>query len=167
MNNKTGFLLLFLTLILIAFVSISLLKENDHDEKGITSISLKNCDIQKTVCTFNTPNLTLEISMDQDIYYLKPFNLSVKRSFTKNSGKDSSEIESIFVDFKMTNMNMGVNRFQLTKMNFKNDVYTWKGKALLPVCITGRADWVSELDILMKDSHYRLTFPILVKQAAH
>lgn len=168
-SRKVGFALMILVLILIFvyifFISTNMPDKNNLDEKSITTVTLENCDIQKAACLFKFKNLTLEISMDKDIYYLKPFNLSVKRLFTNTSSKDTSKIESIVVDFKMKNMNMGVNRFQLKKMTLKNDAYAWEGKALLPICVTGRADWVSELDILTSDSHYRLIFPILVKQA--
>lgn len=170
-SSKVGLAVLFLIsaliFVYIFIVSTNMFKENSLDEKSITKVTLKNCDIQKAACLFSAENIILEISMDKDIYYLKPFNLSVKRLFNNSSSKDNSNIESIAVDFKMKNMNMGVNRFQLKKVKLKNDDYAWKGKALLPICVTGRADWVSELDILTTDSHYRLIFPVLVKQAPY
>ena len=166
-NNKVIFSILLLMLILIVFISISLLKKNKRSEKPVTIVKLKNCHIQQTPCSLKLQDLTLEVSMDKNVYYLSPFHFTVKRTFITPANSNRSEIESIFVDFKMKNMNMGVNRFQLIKSEPIKDVYAWEGKALLPICVTGRADWVTELDILTKDAHYRLIFPILVKQPAH
>ena len=65
----------------------------------------------------------------------------------------------------MKNMNMGVNRFKLIKPSSKNIKKLWTGKALLPVCITGRADWFAELELISKKKKYMISFPISVKQA--
>jgi len=164
-NSKVFVSILSLTLILLTFIFIIFLNNNDVNEKPITIITLENCEIQKEICRFNVQGISLEISMDQDIYYLKPFNVSLKRVLTSKPENNSSDIESVFIDFKMKNMNMGINRFQLKKVKSKSDDIAWEGVALLPVCVAGRADWVSELDILTIDSHYRFIFPIIVKQA--
>ena len=62
---------------------------------------------------------------------------------------------------------MGVNRFLLKKTNFRNEKQKWQGKALLPICVTGRADWVSELEVVTQKSKYVFSFPIFVKQASN
>ena len=61
----------------------------------------------------------------------------------------------------MNNMNMGVNRFLLKRDNKS----IWKGKALLPICVTGRADWLSEIEILTTKNKYIISIPILVKKS--
>ena len=165
-NNKIWFSLLLLIFILVSFFLINFLKKSNPSNKPITIFTLENCNIQKTDCTFTAENMTLELSMQKDIYYLKPFDLSIKELLTDSYIKDNSAIESIVVDFKMKNMDMGVNRFKLKKQKLaKGTSSVWEGKALLPICVTGRAGWVTELDILTNDSHYRLVFPIVVKQA--
>jgi len=97
--------------------------------------------------------------MDKNIYYLKKFNVDIWVESKKNTN-----IESIHIDFKMKNMNMGVNHFILNKIKSENKKQKWQGKMLLPVCVTRRADWFSELAVITKQKKYILEFPILVKK---
>lgn len=101
----------------------------------------------------------LEVSMDKNIYYLKKFNINI---FIENN--DHFHVESINVSFNMKNMNMGSNRFNLKKAISENNKEYWKGTALLPICVTGRADWFSELEVVTKQNKYIIEFPILVKK---
>ena len=64
-------------------------------------------------------------------------------------------------------MNMGVNRFSLRKAEIKNQKQKWQGKALLPVCVTGRADWLAELEVVTNQSKYIIAIPLSVKQASN
>lgn len=131
-------------------------------ERSIIEVSAGNCPAQHQICTVKLDEFIIGISFDKNIYYLKKFDVSV---WTEN--KESADIESIHIDFKMNNMNMGVNRFMLTKVNSKNNKQQWQGKALLPICVTGRADWFSELEIMTKQNKYILTFPLQVKRTSN
>ena len=132
------------------------------DSKPTTAIniSFSHCNVQKETCNVDTDDFSLNISFDEHVYYLKPFNFSISSKL-----KSNVEIESVQIDFKMKNMDMGVNRFMLKNINIKNKFQTWKGKALLPICVTGRADWISELEVITEDTKYIISFPISVKKA--
>jgi len=155
--------IIFITIVLIFIISIVffLKTEIPTDKKVLTVINvpLINCQVQKQSCKSELDELKLKISFDKDIYYLKPFNFSVR---TKKTG--NNDIDSIKINFKMKNMDMGINQFSLKKLNTENKEQLWQGTALLPICVTGRADWFSELEIVTKNSKHIVSFPITVKQ---
>ena len=154
----------FIAIILIFTISILLfLKiESSKDEKmlSIIKVPLLNCKVQKQNCKTEVDALKVEVAFDKDIFYLKPFNFSVRTKI-----KGNNEIYSIKINFKMKNMDMGINRFSLKNINKENNEQLWQGTALLPICVTGRADWFSELDVVTKNTKYVVSFPITVKQA--
>ncbi len=154
-KNKIVFAL-FILLIILVLVARNLTWESSGNKLTIVKISLEDCKPQKQVCNVELSGLNVRILFDKDVFYLKPFNVTV---WTEGN----VEVESVHIDFKMKNMNMGVNRFLLTEVGNKKQ--SWQGKALLPICVTRRADWFSELEIVIDKKKYILTFPLIVKQA--
>ena len=165
-NNKIIISLLLIFLVALFYYLKSLKVDNREKELPVTNISVEDCVIQKQVCTIETDKFKLNISSDEKIEYLRPFNILISTE-TKNY----SEIDKIQLDFKMIGMNMGVNRFVLKTSDTKKNTHVrkgkqiWKGKALLPVCVSGRADWVAEVEVLASQVRYILTFPISVQSA--
>ena len=160
LNNKI--IVLYILFIIVIMISQNFKWTDQRIERSIIEVSAGNCPAQHQICTVKLDEFIIGISFDKNIYYLKKFDVSV---WTEN--KESADIESIHIDFKMNNMNMGVNRFMLTKVNSKNNKQQWQGKALLPICVTGRADWFSELEIMTKQNKYILTFPLQVKRTSN
>lgn len=161
-SNKTiiASLFLILTLAIISVYNLNILTV--FNESTVIEISASECKPQQQTCKIVTEDFNIEISLNENIFYLKPFNVAVK---TKR--KTNYDIESVQVDFKMKGMNMGVNRFMLTKKNINDKKQEWKGKALLPICVAGRADWFAELEIVTKQKKYLLSIPVNVKQASN
>ncbi|MCW8900654.1 MAG: hypothetical protein OQK75_01470 [Gammaproteobacteria bacterium] len=145
-------------------VSISILPlKNENKEYIVTALPDSACNAQEKICRVDSDKFSLEIVYDKNIFYLKPFSVSV---WTENN--DGFGVESISIDFKMKNMDMGINRFKLSKEGSPiRNKQKWKGNALLPVCVSGRADWFSELEVATKQKKYILAFPILVRQTAN
>lgn len=159
-TSKKILVFVFLLFILL----ITLLSEKlwlQNNDKVVVRIPVENCFVQKETCIVNFNEFKVGISFAKDVYYLKKFNISV---FTER--KSTSNINSIQVDFKMKSMDMGVNRFMLTKRKLINKKQLWDGIAILPICVTGRADWFSELVIEANKTKYILTFPFQVKQSS-
>jgi len=157
MLNKIAFLFVILIITLFIFIPNNPPIENIK-EKVIINVSPEKCNIESKVCIIEKMDFKIKISFDDNIYYLKPFVVSVI-----DENKVNNKLESIQVDFKMKNMNMGVNRFMLKKSILKNNVQLWQGKALLPICVTGRADWISEFDLQTKNKNYSIRLPVQVK----
>ena len=152
-NNKL-FIIFFIFIIAIIIVFNNFI---NVDKPNTTKIVTSQCEAQNRACIVEIDGLKIKVLFEKNIYYLKPFNLSL---WTESH--DDLKVKSVSVDFKMKNMNMGVNRFKLKR----NKTAYWQGKALLPVCVTGRADWFSEIDILTSKGQYRFIFPILVEKTS-
>ena len=152
LNNRFKLAAIF-SVVIIFIVIYNILP--DVKNKIITKTTATTCDIQKGVCQLTVNNTKIKVYTAKNIYYLKPFDFLV--TVEKNEGFD---IDSIYVDFKMNNMNMGVNRFKLQS----EDGRLWQGKALLPVCVSGRAEWLAEVDIMAAETQHRFLFPIIVEK---
>ena len=156
MLNKIVFFIILIAAIFIFIQSNS--KVDNIKEKIIINIPTEKCTVGSKVCIIETGELKIKISLDENIYYLKPFNVSVI-----DEDRVNSKLESVQVNFKMSNMNMGINRFRLKNTILKNNAQIWQGKALLPICVTGRADWISEFELETKNKKYSIKLPIQVK----
>ncbi len=128
-------------------------------ERTVTKIKIENCYPQKNVCKVETDKFKIEISLDKNIFYLKQFAINVLLSI-----KDNLIVESINIDFKMTNMDMGKNYFKLERIQSENIKQNWHGNAILPVCVTKRTEWFSELELVAKDNIYVFSFPLSVQR---
>ena len=151
--------LFFIVSFFIVIVLLNVIQTKDNNDRPPIKISVGDCNVQQKICKVDLEEFNIEISMDKSIYYLKKFNVDVWVE-----SKESTNVESVQIDFKMKNMNMGVNHFILNKMKSENKKQKWQGNMLLPVCVTGRADWFSELAVITKQKKYILEFPILVKK---
>lgn len=154
LKNKLLTIIFFVTIFVVLFI-VANKYSGDNIEKEPTQVSVEHCQVQEQPCVVNINDLELNIYFEKNIYYLKPFNIAI-------SSINDSDLISVYVDFKMKNMNMGVNRFQLKRDVNKPE--NWQGKALLPICVTGRADWYSELEVTTKKGRYQISLPIFVKQ---
>ena len=159
LNYKITLGLIFSVILVVIFLQD--LKWNTGVKNlTIVKIPIENCEPQIKVCNVELDDFKISVSFDKDIFYLKPFKVSV---FKKTDSR--YDIESVYIDFKMKNMEMGVNRFLLSNIDSKDKTQSWLGKALLPICVTGSIDWFSELEIVTETKKYIITFPIIVKQA--
>lgn len=152
-------ILFFIVSVFIVIIFLNVIQIGENNDRPPIKLSVVNCNVQQKICKIELEEFNIEISMDKNIYYLKKFNVDIWVE-----SKEDTNIESIQIDFKMKNMNMGVNHFILNKIKSDNKKQNWQGSALLPVCVTGRADWFSELNIVTKQNKYIIEFPILVKK---
>ena len=158
MLNKYTIPIVFVIIITGAFVIIQNKNEAvTFKERAVIKIQANSCNAENKECVVELNELKVKVLFDENIYYLKPFYVSVI-----NENLDNLKFESIQIDFKMNNMKMGVNRF-LLKNN--DNMTTWQGKALLPICVTGRADWISEIELVTKTNKYLISLPISVKKS--
>lgn len=143
---------LVIGVLLLAYINVS-----DNKEIIATKyLKSPGCHVQTNDCEININGSKLIISFDNNIYYLKPFSFSVLSEINLS-------IKSITMDFRMKNMEMGVNRFSMTNATSDNKQY-WQGKALLPVCITGRADWYAEMSIQLENIRYIVNLPLNIEK---
>lgn len=88
----------------------------------------------------------ITIKVEGSVRPLSTFNLIV----------DAPEVKSLAVSFEMIDMDMGINRYRFSDANEQRFVTP----VMLPVCTTGRVDWVAHFDIrLLSGKTYRLEYP--------
>jgi hypothetical protein len=62
----------------------------------------------------------------------------------------------------MVGMDMGLNRFKLSSdVDEKGNVY-YEGEGILPVCVSGRVDWLANTQIITTHKLYQATFEFKV-----
>lgn len=160
-NTKKIFILLFVVVTAIFYISKDVKLFSEVKELPVFKLSAGDCNIQRKGCAINTDEFKLSILLDKDIYYLRPFNISI------SSEINNPNIEKININFKMVGMIMGVNKFTLKENSSSKDKQNWQGKALLPICVAGRADWFADLEFITKQVRYILSVPITVQQAVN
>lgn len=84
-------------------------------------------------CSFVSGGKPGALRFSESPKVLQPFTLSVQAE-----GLDRAEAA-----FSMAGMDMGVNRYRLQQQPRGE----WTAKVILPVCVTGRSDWLLNLTL--------------------
>ena len=88
-------------------------------------------------CTARSESIAITLRLEDALRPLKRFQVEVDVADAY-----AQEMDSVAVQFSMVGMNMGVNRFGLDNTAKRK----WGGFAILPVCATGRADWLVNVE---------------------
>jgi len=95
------------------------------------------CDLTHQACQAKFDEHILSLVFIDKPSALKPFRVRLE--------SDSQQIDNVVLDFKMRGMNMGINRYRL-----KNQDGFWQNKLVLPVCTSGRNDWLLTVELEQK-----------------
>jgi len=79
------------------------------------------------------PEMGLRVVFDQPPKSMRPFRLQVEVPAARE----------LHVSFAMRGMQMGLNRYRLLSAGDG----LWKAEVTLPVCASGRGDWLMTLDV--------------------
>ncbi len=112
------------------------------------------CNIATDGCTAGNDNVQLFVKFDQNFGALKPFKLQLQLDH-----KTQVKVEEITLIFSMNGMNMGLNKYRLIR---KNDAL-WVATVTLPICTSGRSDWIAEFEIKSSDQHWIAQIPFVLK----
>ena len=109
-----------------------------------------DCDPVKQTCYAMTDGLRLSLQLVGEVKPLKRFQLHVKTT-------ESSTIvlDGIDLQFSMQGMYMGEQHYALHKKNQTD----WQANLVLPVCTSGRSDWIVELLARSGGRIYQARFP--------
>jgi len=100
---------------------------------------IPGCDAAKQACQARGGAGTLSLQLMGPVRPLQPF--------TYRLAWEGAPVHSMSVDFQMVGMDMGENRYQLTA----DGAGPWHGSAILPVCTSGRSDWVADVRVHTAD----------------
>jgi hypothetical protein len=84
-------------------------------------------------CIVRSDTRLIGIELPSEVQPLTRFPVKVR--------VEGLEPGSVVVQFDMKSMDMGVNRFGLRQKGA-----VWEGEAILPVCTSGRTDWLATVE---------------------
>lgn len=125
--NKLWLAVLLLLPILLAFALPRLLSRNAD------AVVLVQCENPVAGCVLPIGNRRADIRFLSSPIPLQPFDVIVK----------VPNVESVTADFSMQGMDMGPNRYVLQRSGEGE----WRGRAILPVCVSGVSNWVLLLEL--------------------
>lgn len=117
-----------------------------------------SCRQASAACRAQHPALgDVRLVFPKGAYYLHPFMAELNLE-----GDPDTTLDSVMLDLSMPGMDMGRNVFRLKPSD--PDGRLWRGKLLLPICVTGRVDWDVRLQITIGRRRYKAHFPLEVKR---
>jgi len=142
-------LILSLVLIVVAGYRYA---NSQRTEAGNTLIPEANCNLHRSACAAVLPDgrkLILSIT-PRPIPVVQPMQLEVRLD-----GKAGAPLGKVEVDFAGKSMNMGFNRVTLTTVDGSHA----KAEGNLPVCVTGRMDWLATVLLELDGKRFNIPFP--------
>lgn len=147
--------LVWLLLVLAAALAIGVLyRDADHgpQEEAQTLAVAPGCDPESEICTAGDAGRGLGFAMPEGARLMAAFPVEVQLR--------GLAADAVTVDFRMQGMDMGVNRAQLQDLGGGR----WRGDVILPVCTTGRADWLAVVDVRSAKGGWQAVFPFSVER---
>ena len=160
MNKTTLYIIVSLILIpvllyIVFFVpglNQALKQENARQLQPVEVIQeAQPCTSLTTGCVTKIDGLSIALKFPKNIIYLNSFPIEVSLS-----GDKQLQVENVKIEFRMLKMNMGINYYQLQQD--RGNKFLWKGKGVLPICVTGRTDWQAHVEVKIKNKIYKTVF---------
>jgi len=104
-------------------------------------------------CTASHEALSVRVVMGTPRQALKPFpvQLRVERG---------QSVDSVTVAFLMKDMEMGQNRYRL----IGDGSSSWLANVTLPLCVSGRSDWVAEFELVVQGRRFQARIPFSLEK---
>lgn len=119
--------------------------------------SKPDCSPVTSVCAARNKQYIVTLNFPDKVAYLQPFKMRVVVQ-----GVSRDELDKVIVDFKMLGMDMGLNRYTLSPVVDETGNLSYQGEAILPVCVSGRVDWVANIQAITNDKIYEAVFEFKV-----
>ena len=113
------------------------------------SAGVVDCQPAQGTCSVETKLGRLQWTVKHDIQYLKPFMSQVRLSNSK-----AVNISRASIEFLMQGMEMAANRSVLQQQS-KNQ---WQAQSILPVCASGRKDWLGVVRLESQKGVWQASF---------
>jgi len=128
--------------------------EQDHEAlmPATRLVTLQPCYVDQG-CTASHEAFSVRVVMGEPRQALKPFPVQLRVE-----GEQS--VDSVTVAFSMKGMEMGQNRYRL----IGDGSSSWLANVTLPVCVSGRSDWVAEFELLAQGRRFRASIPFSLEK---
>jgi hypothetical protein len=114
-----------------------------------------DCDSARQTCRARGGDLEIELRLGPPVLPMEAFDIQLQ-SMRGDLGTQAR----IDVQFQMRGMDMGLNRYRLDR----DADGVWRGRALLPVCASGRSDWYAVIGIAQDGRRWVAEIPFVVGQ---
>lgn len=122
-----------------------------QNQSADITLQAATCSPESPACSATLPDgRRLEFSVG-------PRPLRPLQSLQLNVVVDGSDLQTVEVDFKGTDMDMGYNRVKLIKGR-----QGFSGQAMLPVCVTGTMAWTATVLLAMPAQRIAIPFHFVV-----
>jgi hypothetical protein len=108
------------------------------------------CNVAAEGCTAANDKAQVTVKFDQDFGALKPFKLQLQLD-----QKTPVTVDEITLIFSMNGMNMGLNKYRL----IREADGLWTATVTLPICTSGRSDWLAEFELKSSGQHWTVQIP--------
>jgi hypothetical protein len=120
--------------------------DSDPESRPLQTLMLDDaCDV-RSGCIGRNDDLSASVRMSPHRSALKPFNVALT---------SDAALEVVTVSLEMPGMDMGQNRYRLLQANEGS----WQAEITLPICTSGRSDWVAVFELQTSDKRYQLSVP--------
>jgi hypothetical protein len=139
--------------LLVAFsVCLTACDGGDQPEplKMVTMTLAPHCDVGQG-CLARAGGFHVQFRIGSQARALTPFPVHVQI-------EDGAEIEAVTVTFSMKGMEMGLNRYRLQQQSDGR----WNADVILPICTSGRSDWIVGLELSGVERRYSVDIPFVL-----
>lgn len=112
------------------------------------------CDSARHACVASGKDLEFEVRLGPPVRPMEPFEIRL-RGLRDTLAADAQ----VSMEFQMRGMDMGLNRYRLERAADG----AWQGRAILPVCTTGRSDWLARVEVVQRGQRWSAELPFEVK----
>jgi hypothetical protein len=113
-----------------------------------------DCDSAQRACAARGGDLEFELRLGPPVRPMEAFDIRL-HGLRGTLAADAQ----VSVAFEMRAMDMGLNRYRLERAADGS----WQGRAILPVCTTGRSDWLARVEIVQHSQRWIAELPFEVK----
>lgn len=151
MQSKTLSMLLIAVLALAMAGAWLLRPGKDMLPESTASLQVAgDCDVAERACSARGGELHFELQLGPPVRPMEAFDIRLR-------GTPAADAQ-ISVEFRMIGMDMGLNRYRLERAADGE----WRGRAMLPVCTTGRSDWMAQVEIIQGGRRWVAELPFTV-----
>jgi hypothetical protein len=115
-------------------------------DRSVVLATVEDCDLSQSRCATHGYQLEFERPV-------RPLSLFKARLISEKP------LDSAVLYLEMKDMDMGINRFPLVPKGNGS----WEAELMIPVCATGRRDWLATLVVQENGRGTRVIFPLSVE----
>ena len=111
------------------------------------------CQVSAGPCMAGDEQLQLSVLLGPGVVALKPFPVTLTLDPVSRV-----DVKEITLAFSMQGMSMGLNRYRMIRRSDR----IWTAKVTLPICTSGRSDWIADFDLKSDDGRWSLKIPFVL-----